>query len=118
MIVSAMGESAGVVLPHWSRNQTFTVFIPLPLVNVQLLDAVKALKDVQVAVLLTHTWIGPGLSSAAVKVSVAVVNLVYSALLLIVIVPVGGFVSGTGLAVAVAPEEVLPAPSTAHTRYP
>ena len=88
-----MGESAGVVLPHWSRNQTFTVFIPLPLVNVQLLDAVKALKDVQVAVLLTHTWIGPPPASDALRVKVAAVLLVASAPPLITTDPVGGFVS-------------------------
>ena len=110
-------EGVVLVLPHWSRNQTFTVFVPLPLVRVQDFVAAKALKLVQVEVLLTHIWIGPGLSSPAVRVKVTAVLFVASAPLLICIVPVGGFVSGTGFAVAAAPDEVLPALSVAHTRY-
>ena len=95
-----------------------TVFVPLPDESVQFLVAVNALNEVQVAVLLTHTWIGPLLSSVAVKVREAAVDLVNSFPLLMTIVPVGGFVSGTGLAVVVAPDEVLPALSMAHIRYP
>ena len=119
-VVSRMMEAeyGTDVLPHWSLNQTYTVFTPLPDVSVQLLVAAKAAQLVQLVLLLMHICIAPRLSSAAVRVSVADLLLVASAALLIVTDPVGGFVSGTGLPVAVAPDEVLPALSMAHTRYP
>jgi hypothetical protein len=52
-----------------------------------------------------------------VRFKVAAVALVFAALLLIVIEPVGAVVSpATGVALAVAPVEEFPAASDAHTR--
>ena len=85
MMVSKDGE--GVVLPHWSLNHTLTVFVPLPVLRIQLFVAAKALNVVQVAVLLTHILFTPLL---AVSVNVTDVFLVATAPLFMVIVPVGG----------------------------
>jgi hypothetical protein len=116
MMLSEIGESAGVVLPHWSLNQTFTVFAPLPLVNVQLLVAVKALKVVQIAVLLTHICIGPPPSSVAVMARFTVVVLVAASPLLMTIVPVGGFVSISVLKLQVLAHELEPQALMARVR--
>src|SRR5512136_26723 len=101
-------------LSQTSLNHTYTVFVPLPVVNVQLLVAAKAVHAVQeVAVLLMHIRIAPGLSSVAVSVNVTAVLFVASASPLIFIEPVGGLVSAIGFALAVAPVDIFSALSIA-----
>ena len=79
-------------MPQVSLNQTFTVFIPLPVVKFQLFVVAKAAHDEHAIVLLMHIWIG-GLSSIAVRVNVADVLFVAAAPALITMEPVGGVVS-------------------------
>ncbi len=102
-------------MPQVSLNHTNTVFVPLPVVNVQLFVGANVAHEVQLVVLLMHIWIG-GLLSLAVNVRVTVALFVTVAPPLICIEPFGGVISGTAFALAIAPVELLPALSIAHTR--
>jgi hypothetical protein len=96
----------GVVLPHWSRNHTFTVFVPLPQERVQDLVDAKAAQELQEVLLLTHIWTVPPPASDALRVKAAEVFLVASAPPLIITEPVGGSVSLPWIMVNVWPAMV------------
>ena len=65
-----------------------------------------------------HIWIAPGQSAVAANAKLTTGLPVAAAPPFIVIDPVGGIVSGTGFALAVAPVDMFPALSIAQTRYP
>jgi hypothetical protein len=75
-------------LPHLSLNHAYTVFVPLPLVSVQLFVVAYVTHDVQLVVLLMHICDTP-LESLADNVSVTEVLFVAAAPELIVIEPTG-----------------------------
>jgi len=114
-IVSENGVAAGVGFPTLSLNQTYTVFVPSPVVNVHALDVAYASHAEQEVVLLMHICDTP-LASDADKVNVTgKVELVYVALPFIVTDPAGGVVSVAACVVTLNVSLTPPMVSVAFT---
>jgi hypothetical protein len=116
MMVSVAGEDE--TLPQGSLNHTDTVLSPAPPANVHVVVVAYVFHAVHEVVLLRHICATP-LASVAESANVTVVLFAHVAPpLMTTLPPVGPANSGAGTDFTIAPVDMFPATSFAHTRKP
>jgi hypothetical protein len=112
-----VSDTALLTFPYVSLKRAYTVRVPAVVPSDTDFDVAYVANVVHDVDVPTHMVATP-LASDADSAAVTELLVVQAAPPFSVMAPVGGVVSGVGIAVTLAPVLVLPAVSTAHTRNP